>query len=98
MDYSSAIQLGQLDLSPFQSNILVDGNGIARLCDFGQSNIVEANVTWQRSMPTIGVVRWIAPELITGDPTTSSDMYSLGMCYLVSNVASDFATPPHRPS
>ncbi|RLN98406.1 hypothetical protein BBJ28_00013019 [Nothophytophthora sp. Chile5] len=60
------------------NQILVSGEGVAKLTDFGLSFISS------ESKPPIsgGAVRWKAPECLTSEepPTFKSDVYSFGMC------------------
>ncbi|RLN73169.1 hypothetical protein BBJ28_00026245, partial [Nothophytophthora sp. Chile5] len=60
------------------NQILVSGEGVAKLTDFGMSFISSG------STPAVSTaaVRWTAPECLTseGPPTFKSDVYSFGMC------------------
>jgi len=67
-------------------NVLIDGNGVARLCDFGLNWILEDTDLWNTSAASAqGKVWWTAPELLEGKQqraTRKSDMYAYGMtCY-----------------
>lgn len=73
-----------------QSNILIDDEGKARLCDFGLSSIAADFQSTSHLTSTIGGnVRWAAPELYhiyeddsTPSVTTYSDIYSFGSVML----------------
>ena len=75
-----------LCLTKGQNNVLLDGDYIARLGDFGYAslvgNIPEALTYLQRSTARPGALRWIAPEQVdpkeTFNRTTKSDIYSFG--------------------
>ncbi|RLN94141.1 hypothetical protein BBJ28_00008327, partial [Nothophytophthora sp. Chile5] len=61
------------------NQILVSGEGVAMLTDFGLSFISSES----RPEMTGGGVRWTAPECLTSEglaPTFESDVYSFGMC------------------
>ncbi|RLN89472.1 hypothetical protein BBJ28_00025984 [Nothophytophthora sp. Chile5] len=60
------------------NQILVSGEGVAKLTDFGMSFISSGSTPAVSS----GAVRWTAPECLTseGPPTFKSDVYSFGMC------------------
>ncbi|RLN88171.1 hypothetical protein BBJ28_00023211 [Nothophytophthora sp. Chile5] len=60
------------------NQILVSGEGVAKLTDFGMSFISSGSTPAVSS----GAVRWMAPECLTseGPPTFKSDVYSFGMC------------------
>lgn len=76
--------------SSFQSNILIDDEGKARLCDFGLSSIAADFQSTSHLTSTIGGnVRWAAPELYhiyeddsTPSVTKYSDIYSFGSVML----------------
>ena len=63
--------------------------GIPKLMDFGISHLLEASATKETATKAAkGSVRWQAPELIeaddpTAEHTAQSDMWALGMTYLV---------------
>ncbi|RLN15216.1 hypothetical protein BBJ28_00011620 [Nothophytophthora sp. Chile5] len=60
------------------NQILVTGEGVAKLTDFGMSFISSGT----KPATSTGAVRWKAPECLTseGSPTLESDVYSFGMC------------------
>ena len=49
-----------------QANIVV-GTGLARLCDFGLSSLLDDLSTYAQSTSTFGTIRFLSPELVTGD-------------------------------
>ncbi|KAG1723091.1 kinase-like domain-containing protein [Suillus lakei] len=72
------------DLSGF--NVLIDGDGKARLTDFGLSALIPARIS-QVLLPTApgGTLHWIAPEYLRADASDvpsmvsqASDVYSFG--------------------
>jgi len=71
------------DLKP--SNILIDGDGRAKLLDFGIAKLIEADVDATDQPLTLAEERvltpdYAAPEQILGQPiTTATDVYALGL-------------------
>ena len=79
-----------------QSNILVDSKCCARLADFGLSTII-GETTAESDVDSSGIkgtIRWMAPELLLPEefgftrellkqlPSTSTDIYAIGMTVL----------------
>ncbi|KAM6503976.1 Protein kinase-like domain containing protein [Amanita muscaria] len=67
-------------------NVLINNRCEACLCDFGLSRFLIDNTLWKTTgTHAVGTVRWMAPELLTGDAPTQtkeSDMYAYAMtCY-----------------
>lgn len=60
------------------NNVVVDGNGVAKLTDFGMSFLYGSGTVH------VGPARWTAPEsLIRGEiPSFQLDTYSLSMCII----------------
>ncbi|RLN91339.1 hypothetical protein BBJ28_00016340, partial [Nothophytophthora sp. Chile5] len=61
------------------NQILVSGEGVAKLTDFGLSFVSSES----RPEGAGGAIRWRAPECLTNEglaPTLESDVYSFGMC------------------
>ena len=67
-----------------QGNILIDNDGVARLCDFGLAHLVsDADVT-ATATSNVGTIRYAAPELRRPEDddenvraSTQTDIYSL---------------------
>ncbi|KZS99320.1 kinase-like protein [Sistotremastrum niveocremeum HHB9708] len=69
------------------SNILISDKGVATICDFGLSILVEevTEVSASATLTASGSARWLAPELIEGtinSPTTYTDIYGFSMAIL----------------
>ncbi|KIJ13858.1 hypothetical protein PAXINDRAFT_13406 [Paxillus involutus ATCC 200175] len=78
------------------SNVLIDDNGRACICDFGLSTLLTelGGSTLETSIPRAGTLRWTAPELLELEvpedkenpprsvPTPKSDVYSFGRIML----------------
>ena len=71
-----------------QTNILVDGAGIARVADFGLMTMTDLStvVLSKTVVFSGGTLGWMSPELLDpprfgseGCPTRASDCYALGM-------------------
>jgi len=69
------------DIKP--SNVLVDREGRAKLCDFGIARLLDADdASTNRSAVRALTPRYASPEQIRGEPvTTASDVYSLGALF-----------------
>jgi serine/threonine protein kinase len=71
-----------------QSNIIVDGGGCPRLCDYGLASIIDPSEFI--SVKTAGPCRWSAPEIMNPPDTisldalftTESNVYAFGMTVL----------------
>src|SRR5204863_3634844 len=65
------------DVKP--SNVLLDGDGRARLTDFGIAEPRDATKL-TRAGEVIGTLKYMAPEIREGEPATpQSDLYSCGV-------------------
>jgi hypothetical protein len=65
------------DLKP--GNILFDGNGVARLTDFGVAHI-EDQTRMTHTSASVGTPAYMAPEQLEGQrPTARIDIYSFGL-------------------
>ncbi|PVF94188.1 kinase-like protein [Serendipita vermifera] len=70
------------DIKP--ANILIDQNGIPKLCDFGLSRIflMQGNSGHTTTTSHTGTARYVAPELVESGgfvlPTCESDVYAMG--------------------
>lgn len=72
----------------YQSNVVIDDEGVARITDFGLSRSDILLTLWVTSTREArGTIRWMAPELIDGTSpiaTTRTDVFAYGMTVLVS--------------
>ncbi|KAF8751322.1 hypothetical protein HU200_012203 [Digitaria exilis] len=66
-----------LDLKP--SNILVDGNMVPKIADFGLSRIFDEDQSKIITTKLIGSVGYLAPEFYSKEITLKLDIYSLGV-------------------
>ena len=65
------------DIKP--QNVLIDANGHARLTDFGIAQPRDAT-SLTKTGNVIGTERYLAPELLAGEPASErSDLYALGV-------------------
>jgi serine/threonine protein kinase len=68
----------------FQGNILVSGDGIPLLADFGLSHVMDNTIGMTTSSNIAGSLRWMSRELIYNDkPNEKSDVWAVGMTILV---------------
>jgi serine/threonine protein kinase len=66
-----------------QTNVLIDDDGIPKLCDFGIAHIIfEGPTGMTTTSEHTGTERYLAPELVAADegtrPTSASDVYAMG--------------------
>ncbi|PVG01090.1 kinase-like protein [Serendipita vermifera] len=70
------------DLKPL--NVLISGDGVALICDFGLVRLLQEDMPTGTTTSTghTGTTRYLAYELVTTidnpTPTTASDIYALG--------------------
>lgn len=65
-------------------NILLTSSGIPKIADFGLAKRISADDRLVSQHQLAGTPNYMAPELFQGTPATStSDIYSLGVCYFV---------------
>jgi len=90
LDALHAAGLIHRDVKP--SNILIDDAGNAALTDFGIAR-GHAYTVLTRPGQVLGTLDYMAPEIIRGDPaSTSSDIYALGcVCYECATGEAPFA-------
>lgn len=64
------------------ANVVVTTQGVARLCDFGFTFLVDdsGSLSSRSTMP--GTRRWMAPELLKGMRTISADIWAFGCLVL----------------
>jgi len=74
--HSPPIRIIHRDLKP--SNILFDENNNVKLVDFGLAK-VKKELSNSISNPGKGTSRWMAPELLTEEPSEKSDVYAFGV-------------------
>ena len=68
---------------PFQSNVLVDFNEQALLCDYGLANAID-EVSGMTTSSSAMSVRWASPEVMNGAVRDlSSDMWSWGCLFMM---------------
>ena len=77
VEYLHSVNVVHRDLKP--ENIVLDGKGVAKLCDFGVSRVASSVVPVRRSSKLRLTPAWAAPELFGDkDVTAAVDCWSLG--------------------
>ena len=83
MPDSSGKVLSEHLLTSLEPNILIDGSGHARVCDFGLASITRGKYTPAPRLRSDGgyTERWSAPEILSGEGTASepADVFAFGM-------------------
>jgi len=76
LDYAHAQGTLHRDVKP--GNLLVDGNGVVCVADFGLARAVD-HTDVSRSGEVVGTLRYMAPEQLRGAADARSDIYALGL-------------------
>lgn len=97
--YRSFGSAGVILICFYQNNVLITDDGVAVICDFGLSQIIEDLMRPEGltvSNPSVGPLRWQAPELLEDESpsTQASDVWSFGCTALeVSISVHEHSTP-----
>ena len=79
--YAAYVHLSVIDsnfiIRSVQSNVLIDGDGNPRICDYGLAFIIEPSEF--TSIKTAGACRWTAPEIMNPPEETTSTNDSLAL-------------------
>ncbi|QRV89373.1 Tyrosine-protein kinase [Ceratobasidium sp. AG-Ba] len=72
-------------------NVLVSGDGIPVLIDFGNATLSESTLQFTQTVTKHDITpRWAAPELLrNAKPSTESDVYALGMVIIQETLTGD---------
>ncbi|HWE59478.1 MAG TPA: serine/threonine-protein kinase [Solirubrobacteraceae bacterium] len=77
-------------------NVMLDKDGHARLTDFGLARLEDATQI-TRANEVVGTLRFLAPELIEGEPASrQSDLYALGVLLRTARGDEEAAPPLQR--
>ncbi len=76
LDYAHRHHVLHRDIKP--SNILIDGQGIVWITDFGLAKPMEENNLTEQGQ-LIGTLRYMSPEGLDGQYSPKSDIYSFGL-------------------
>lgn len=81
MPYSSSKVISGYSVDFSKPNILIDGSGSARVCDFGLASIAYGKYTTGLKSDKGHTARWSAPEILFGECITSrqADIFAFGM-------------------
>ncbi len=76
LDYAHAQGTLHRDVKP--GNLLVDGDGVVCVADFGLARAAD-HTDGSRSAEVVGTLRYMAPEQLHGTADARSDIYALGL-------------------
>lgn len=76
LDYAHQYGVWHRDIKP--GNLLLDGDGIVWMVDFGLARLAEDSELTQTG-DLLGTLRYMAPEQLSGQFDERSDIYSLGL-------------------
>lgn len=94
LEYAHAQGILHRDIKP--SNLLLDGNGIVWVADFGLAKLAEMD-DLTHSGDMVGTLRYMAPEQFEGLADARSDVYSLGLTlYELLTLRAAFEQKEHR--
>ena len=80
MNYLHTCEPPVLHLDLKSANVLLDYNGVAKVCDFGMSETLETGAAAVEACTSIGSPQWTAPEMLRGDSFgRPADCFSYGV-------------------
>ena len=93
LHYAHTNRVIHRDIKP--SNLLIDGEGVVWITDFGLAKPLELDGL-TRTGDTLGTLRYMSPEQIEGKADQRSDLYSLGLTlYELATLERAFASDSH---
>lgn len=79
-----------------KANVVISPSGVPMLMDFGVSHLLKGSIVESATKAEKGTLRWLAPELLIEGAdihTNDSDVWALGMTYLVREQHFDLSSP-----